>query len=412
MTGLPSRNHSRATTFAMLDPLRGLAALWVFTFHYQFGPWLLLRARLLAGLFHMGYLGVPLFFVISGYCITGSARSSSRRAERPTQFLYRRLRRIFPTFWFSLIFAIGMPFWLELVSSLKTGHFVPPAPTVNNGFIHYSVLDWFSILTLTRVFAHVPGAMSLQYKFTSLNAVYWTLALEVQFYVVVALALCLRKRFYEGLAAVTVFAIPFSLAHHTFLTGVFLPYWPMFAVGVLVYWLLDHGVGITQYLGRHAVSASSLAAVAGVAVFVAFMALHGATSEFIVAIAFGAWLLIAYPLDPILDAARRPGARRLWRVPLTLCFALGSMSYSLYLMHPKVFPVIEQPISQVLRSPSMIRDLLIIVLTCVATFGFYWFAERPFATSSSRRRVTPPSAPHPPVLAGPAPATIAAPSPS
>ena len=372
--------------FELLDPLRGLAALWVFTFHYPFGPWLQQRFPLLAALFHVGYLGVPLFFVISGYCITGSARSSSRRDERPAKFIYRRLRRIYPTFWFSLILAAGMPFWLELVSSLKTGHYVQPAATVNTGFMHYTALDWLSIVTLTRVFVDVPGATNLQYKFTSLNAVYWTLALEVQFYAVVALALYLRKRFYAGLAILTALAIPFCFMPHMFLSGVFLPYWPMFAVGVVVYWLLEHDVSIRQHVGRYALPAGSIVALAGMAALGPSISLHKDLVPFVLAIAFGSCLLLAHPLDDMLRRARAH-AHRLWQMPLWLFFALGSMSYSLYLVHPKLFPIILQPVSQVMRSPSLFRDVLVVVLTCAGAYGFYWFAERPFATSSTRRRL-------------------------
>ena len=51
--------------YPLLDPLRGLAAVWVFTHHlvYSTGSAVLPEYRLAC----VGYFGVPLFFVISGY---------------------------------------------------------------------------------------------------------------------------------------------------------------------------------------------------------------------------------------------------------------------------------------------------------------------------------------------------------
>jgi peptidoglycan/LPS O-acetylase OafA/YrhL len=43
--------------------------------------------------FKVGDLGVPMFFVISGFCITASAQGAIRRGEPATGFLYRRVRQ-------------------------------------------------------------------------------------------------------------------------------------------------------------------------------------------------------------------------------------------------------------------------------------------------------------------------------
>ena len=51
----------------------------------------------------------PLFFVMSGYCIAASLRSSRRRGENPLHFLVRRLWRIFPTYWAAFAPAFIFP---------------------------------------------------------------------------------------------------------------------------------------------------------------------------------------------------------------------------------------------------------------------------------------------------------------
>src|SRR5439155_17508769 len=59
-------------------------------------------ARLLRFGFAQLYLGVPLFFVISGYCISATVDSTRRKRQGPGQYFVRRFRRIFPPYWLFL----------------------------------------------------------------------------------------------------------------------------------------------------------------------------------------------------------------------------------------------------------------------------------------------------------------------
>jgi len=77
--GILRRPTTRPTVFVALDAGRGFAALAVVAFHLRLSdavatdhPWLHAIAR-------HGYLGVPLFFVISGYCLAASGRSGLRK---------------------------------------------------------------------------------------------------------------------------------------------------------------------------------------------------------------------------------------------------------------------------------------------------------------------------------------------
>ena len=60
------------------------------------------------GTLRMMYLGVPIFFVISGYCIAASADSSRRKGDSPWTFLKRRFWRIYPPYWASLVGLIAL----------------------------------------------------------------------------------------------------------------------------------------------------------------------------------------------------------------------------------------------------------------------------------------------------------------
>ena len=88
--------------YAMLDHWRGLAALAVVMFH-AFNPWAGQRApagmEWLSVLADQGYLGVHLFFVISGYCIAQLALRELRSGRDVPGFLRNRFLRIFPPYW-------------------------------------------------------------------------------------------------------------------------------------------------------------------------------------------------------------------------------------------------------------------------------------------------------------------------
>lgn len=108
-----------------IDCLRGLAAVSVFLFHLSGTP----NAAHGGGLdrwnafWRHGHLGVPLFFVISGVCITQTWLGS----ENAARFVAQRLRRIFPAYWGSLAVIVLLALSVKLATG--TNDVAPlPAP--------------------------------------------------------------------------------------------------------------------------------------------------------------------------------------------------------------------------------------------------------------------------------------------
>lgn len=83
-----------------LDGLRGIAIAAVMTFHY--GPFCTLSTRP----FLYGYLGVDLFFVLSGFLISGILLDSRESAHYFKTFYARRILRIFPVYYAFLVASI------------------------------------------------------------------------------------------------------------------------------------------------------------------------------------------------------------------------------------------------------------------------------------------------------------------
>jgi peptidoglycan/LPS O-acetylase OafA/YrhL len=88
-----------------LDGLRGVAILLVIPHNADLfsnsAPWL----WPLALLAHAGWLGVQLFFVLSGFLITRNLRSARGRPDCLKTFFTRRVLRLFPLYFLTLVVA-------------------------------------------------------------------------------------------------------------------------------------------------------------------------------------------------------------------------------------------------------------------------------------------------------------------
>jgi peptidoglycan/LPS O-acetylase OafA/YrhL len=142
-----------------LDLLRVIAALSVFIFHYtdSFNY----VNRIVPGnfgigvFFRYGYMGVPLFFVISGYVVTMTAMNKSF-----AEFAISRITRLYPVFWLSCIIAFLLPRVLPHVDTF---------------------LPWPSIKALLVNCTMIPSVFDKQ----MINPVFWSLLEEMHFYLLI-----------------------------------------------------------------------------------------------------------------------------------------------------------------------------------------------------------------------------------
>lgn len=104
--------------WSSIQGLRGFAALGVVVFHamtieqkYSGGD------ALLPGFLRLGESGVDLFFVISGFIMVTVTRGRFARARESLRFLWGRLTRIYPTYWFYFFLALAVflvrPQWVN-----------------------------------------------------------------------------------------------------------------------------------------------------------------------------------------------------------------------------------------------------------------------------------------------------------
>jgi peptidoglycan/LPS O-acetylase OafA/YrhL len=219
------KNH-----FYFVDALRGIAALWVFFFHASLDEHLTMLKNTLPHwfvvfVFDWGYLGVPIFFVISGFVIAHTVSGIKVDFAYFKYFCLRRFARLTPPYYFSIIFVLA----LALLSSYVKGEIFAPGR------------DTFS---LQRLVAHLFYLQEI-FRFRNFNDVYWTLCLEVQFYLcfcgLLGLAQWLNKRYnlHYSRAFLFAFAAILSLISALILnnrTNFFIPLFYQFLLGVFAYW--------------------------------------------------------------------------------------------------------------------------------------------------------------------------------
>jgi len=103
--------------FPLIDVLRGIAALLVLIYHViEISGWQSFPISGPALLFRIGWIGVDLFFVISGFVIGRAAiiGISTQPSSRKKPFFERRLRRIVPLYLLS-----GMVFYSSSIRVLS-----------------------------------------------------------------------------------------------------------------------------------------------------------------------------------------------------------------------------------------------------------------------------------------------------
>ncbi len=157
------------STFARipaLDGVRGLAAMMVLLSHFLFED--LWQSRWWWPMAHSGWLGVDLFFVLSGFLITGILLDSKEKPGYFKRFYRRRVLRIFPLYYAVLLWAV----FAILVIDRQPEH-------LWNG---YDSLAWYFAF-LPNVALALKGEWLWQTNWAGLSHL-WSLAVEEQFYIV------------------------------------------------------------------------------------------------------------------------------------------------------------------------------------------------------------------------------------
>ena len=159
---------SKYNTIPALDGLRGIASFFVVMCHLQLPDKILADSSWVTSVKELGWIGVPLYFVLSGYLITWLALNEKKiTGDLSLRFFFlRRILRLWPIYTITVILGL----WASSCPSLDAISSTP---------------EW--ALPLATFTTNIGITMGMQH-FGVLGA-YWTLALEEQFYVLSGISL-------------------------------------------------------------------------------------------------------------------------------------------------------------------------------------------------------------------------------
>ena len=308
-----------------LDCLRGIAAFAVLWFHLTNGHLGFLPDGALKSSGSFGWLGVEVFFVISGFILPYALKRAGYQPADYFRFVWKRILRLDPPY----LVCIAVVIFLNFASTLAPGFRGLPFQ-----------------FDLKQVLLHL-GYLNAFFNHDWLNVVFWTLAIEFQFYLLVALifplishpSLAVRAGT-GGLLAVAAFLLPSGnlVFHYLFL----------FLLGM---WAFQIKSGLQTGSGSQALGWGLLAG--------------------------GAWFTLGAPaalagtVTGLLIVHARLNAR-----PLLF---LGQISYSLYLLHVPFGGRVINLGSRFADGPvERVAVLVLAVAVCIgAAFLFHRWVELP-----------------------------------
>jgi peptidoglycan/LPS O-acetylase OafA/YrhL len=190
-----------------LDLIRFFAAMAVVLYHYTAREGFK-EFEGIAEVTKFGYLGVPLFFIISGYVIALSAKNRTAM-----EFAISRFVRLYPAYWCGMVFTILVTIYYAQVS------FDPIMIAANATMLN----DYFDI--------------------ENIDGVYWTLQAELKFYACMFLLIFFGvfEKYKIWLTAWVFLTVTFLIFGQPFFMGWFIsPYYSSFFIAGIAFYLIQN----------------------------------------------------------------------------------------------------------------------------------------------------------------------------
>lgn len=333
-----------------IDVLRGLGALAVFYQHVGERVWPQF-ADFTTYQFQLGQFGVMLFFLCSGFVIPASLEKHGSIQK----FWVGRIFRIYPLYWFSLLAAVVL--WSLSIYRM-------PAYFETSPLIGIS-----ANITMFQTFMGVPNAIGL----------YWSLAFEMAFYILVTLLFVvgLHKRTFTVTTLLLLGSIAIGVGFPVVLNriapiGLLFNFATMF-VGTVFYRVYTNTLPQRALWVTLGLAAVSIALTLGVNFYGRDRAEMGGTQSFLPMLT--AWMG-AYALFTLSFFTRVRFTNR-------LLIYFGTISYSIYLMHPLIMALFPQ-------FDSALLTVIVWSAAVLAISSFtYRFVEEPFIALGRRVKIAP-----------------------
>lgn len=347
---------------AVIDVIRGVAAISVALLHIREINWIGMRAYWASHGFDLslpsifaylsfpvvwGSIGVPIFFVISGYVIHHGSRSKVRNLDHSQKFWLRRFVRIYPTLAAAMLVTLAC----DLASRHYGGHEKLGDLSLGNAILN--------LLATIGIWGSPYGS----------NGALWSLSIEIQFYALYPLALVAWRR---------VGPTPMLLAT---LALSAIGYWLYKRYGLKFFMTYYFSWWLGAYVADRQGSADKTPLQFGAGLLllaagcVAFFTKDEVLPHMLWSVGFA--LVLYGLLNRELrrkTAPPRGGLRRLFYDAFGSC---GNFSYSLYAIHLPVALAINVVFLDGMKQTSILWVLLVLPISMLAAYVLYRAVEVP-----------------------------------
>jgi len=339
-----------------IDGLRAIAVMAVILYHLDF--------TFIPG----GFIGVDIFFVISGFLITQTIQKDIRANKFTIKHFYiKRIRRIVPalfvTTFVTILFAL---FILPVIELKEFSLSLFNVSTFTSNIFFWKHVDYFSVAAELKPLLHT-----------------WSLGIEEQFYILFPIFMLLTKnQTYKKILFWILLFLFLSFALNVSPTAIDHPA-ANFFLPVTRFWELFIGAALAlsiQYISNDSKYLNNIIALSGLLLILLPMIFLNQHSTFPGINA----------LYPVTGAALiiYSGSRHMTFVSSILSNKyiryIGLISFSLYLWH---WPIIALAKNVIIGEFSIIFQLSILILSFVLSALTYSFVEQPFRTKQKLKNI-------------------------
>ncbi|MBN2350337.1 MAG: acyltransferase [Bacteroidales bacterium] len=316
--GLIKKNKIR---FKELDCFRGIAALFVMLFHYS------RDFELFFGFIPLqyGYLGVQLFFMISGFVIFMTLEKTTHYKD----FIVSRFSRLYPTYWANVILT-------------------------------FLFINYFNIIPVKFTATQLLGNLTMFQHWMlikNIDSVYWTLSVELNFYILIFITFLINR--IKNIEKIGVGFLLIMLAVHYIKKFIDLPF---YYVMPLLHWGHLFFAGIIFFKLKSMKANNYYHILILFSMLVQVLLNSNKLAENIIILAFyGLFYLFIY--------------NKMNFINNRILIFLGSISYSLYLFH-QINGFIFYKMIDFIHS-EYIKYILVCIFSVTMASLISYFIERP-----------------------------------
>jgi peptidoglycan/LPS O-acetylase OafA/YrhL len=335
-----------------IDGLRAIAIFSVIIYHFQIN---IFNQEIFPG----GFLGVDIFFVISGFLITTIVLNELKIKKTFSflNFYERRARRILPLLFFIILFFIPVAFLMLLPNDLIdfSKSILSVLFFISNFYFHYTGNTYGADLSSTKEFLHT-----------------WSLSVEEQFYIIFPLAIVLVIKYFKKFLLeifIIISLISLLIAHwgsynHPSANFYFLGtrFWEIASGGIVAYLKIKKKIKTNNFKYSYIVIASFFLIILSIFFYKKELS-HPSLFTFPLIIAVCSIILFSNKKDVVIKILSHK-----------IFIGIGLISYSLYLWH---YPIITfYKMIDVNNEP--INKIYIIIITFILSIISFFLIEKPF----------------------------------